>query len=404
MVQKKSFSTGILAACMTVLVLFSCGPSEGDADPFGGRIHKGVLKKVKSLSIPLDSLTPFDVPSVNPCYRNDSLFLVLANSWANAVDIYHTSGLYSRMQPGEDKGLYNVIQTCSVRNPDSILVFFRFQLDKTKLIDLEGRVVDERVIENPQYAGFNHIHRVLWWKDYLFLLEGPLFDLKDMSRLANFQWEYRYDLRNDRAEAIGVTLPPAYVTRNLSNFWAILPFRDLMPARGMAVYNWPASADLELRKLSDFSIIKRVPAHIPKWGPVMLEDASNASSPNELEGVLAHVFYWAAMYDPWRKVIYRIATIPSRTWEGQKPEDFHAIGLNHTGIVVLNEEGDLLGYKKFPPRLYWPHGFVGKEGLYLSKANVYRDDFSEDYLEYDVFVFEPADDGLSAGESGAGGR
>ncbi|RMH44221.1 MAG: hypothetical protein D6694_06050, partial [Gammaproteobacteria bacterium] len=172
MIQKKSFSTGILAACTTVLVLFSCGPTESDGDSFAGSIYKGSLKKVNSLSIPLDSLTPFDVPSVSPCYRNDSLFLVLANSWANAVDIYHTSGLYGRMQPGEDKGLYNVIQTCSVRNPDSILVFFRFQLDKTKLIDLEGRVVDERVIENPQYAGFNHIHRVLWWKDYLFLLEG----------------------------------------------------------------------------------------------------------------------------------------------------------------------------------------------------------------------------------------
>ncbi|RMH39469.1 MAG: hypothetical protein D6694_11165, partial [Gammaproteobacteria bacterium] len=362
----------------------------------------------KQVRISLDSLTPYDVVPVVPWVTEQETYLFLTNPWNRSVDVYgvEQARLVNRLQPVKGEGnegepWLHTPRTCVVISPDSILVFERGSITDAVLIDWRGDIVDEapmKYFASHAPSFFNHGGRVLLHENVLYFKNASLdIDLSDLNAARHIPLCYKYDLNRHEFSALPLYYPPSYLKRGAINYIAGVPQLDVVTSRDMMVVNWAAKSRLEFRRLSDFSLVEERLAHISRWGKTLLHAPVRGKNQyggyrKENEELFAFVSYVTVFYDRWRDLIYRLAFLPSK----QLPppdvlDDMMAPGQNRLGVVVLDSKGQLKGYAVFPAKTYWPYtSFVGKEGLYLSKANVYRDDFSEDYLEYDVFVFEPA--------------
>ncbi|RME60578.1 hypothetical protein D6779_01930, partial [Candidatus Parcubacteria bacterium] len=297
------------------------------------------------------------------------------------------------------KEITGVPRTVAILNRDSIMLFERGLLANALLMNWEGEVLDERPLRYFQEKDvspiFNHGGKVLYHSPWLFFKRAPLFirSREINEGVAAVSFEYRYDLNQNDFEELPVYFPKSYIKKGFINPFALLPLRTIVSGRNEMVYSWGAKKRLVFRRLGDFSVVKEIDAHVPAWGKTLLQAplVPEDDIQKEMEQTLSHVLYVEVLYDPWRKLIYRFAYIPTEAnWRGKDltQDNFWVLGYNRLGVVILNEEGKMLGFTVFPAMRYWANtSFVAKDGLYLSKNNIYRDDFSEDFLEYDVFRF-----------------
>ena len=368
------------------------------------------VKRVKEVRIELDSLTPFDIVPVVPWQESDELFLFLTNPWNNSVDVYgeRAGRLVRRLSPKLEsehhmggKEITGVPRTVAILNRDSIFLFERGLLANAVLMNWEGQVLKERPLryfwENDEVPPiFNHGGKVLYFSPWLFFKRAPLFvNVSALKTTATgVPLEYRYNLSTHDFEALPVYYPPSYLRKGNINFQASLPTRAILPDKNLMIYNWGAKKRLVFRRLNDFLVFKEVDAHVASWGKTLLAapPVPEEDLQAELEQALSHVLYATVLYDPWRKLIYRLAFVPTEAnWRGKDLlyDGSKALGYNRLGVIVLNEEGEMQGFAVLPAMRYWPYtSFVARGGLYLSKNNIYRNDFSEDFLEYDVFLFD----------------
>lgn len=99
------------------------------------------------------------------------------------------------------------------------------------------------------------------------------------------------------------------------------------------------------------------------------------------------------LYDPYRKLIYRFYQLPI------DPDNYEFDVYNllsnapNIGIMVLNEKLEVLGEVVFKDFKIDSHStFVGKKGLYVSKNNENSMEFDENFLKYDIILFEDLND------------
>ena len=394
---------GIPLLLLSCLLLFAgCLDSETTEGESGVKVSL-----VKQVQIRLDSLTPYDIVPVVPWVSAGKTLLFLTNPWYRSVDVYNVQlgRLEKRLRPVKGGGevgmpLLHTPRACVVKNLDSIFVFERASLADAVLINMEGAVLDDRPLKYFDHhvpAFFNHGGRILLFEDKLYFKNVSLdIDLFNLNSASNIPFCSVYDLQKHDFHYLPLYYPPSYLKRGMINFLGGIPQLEIIRSRGWMLVNWPAKSRLEVRSLSDFSLVDEFVAHIPRWGKTLLHAPIRSKSQydevTELEDAMSFVVYATVFYDQWRDLVYRLAFIPSEQLPPpDRMKDIMAIGQNKVGVVVLDSKGKLKGAAVFPENTYWPYtSFVGPEGLYLSKANIYRDDFSEDLLEYDVFVFEPA--------------
>ncbi|SHN04074.1 hypothetical protein SAMN04488057_105390 [Cyclobacterium lianum] len=98
------------------------------------------------------------------------------------------------------------------------------------------------------------------------------------------------------------------------------------------------------------------------------------------------------IYDPYRDVFYRL-TLPAVEYDPDaSDEDLNSLNYYrpYTGILLLDKDLNVMGEHTFGPyEVYAEYNFfVGKEGLYLSRNNLFHPDYDEGVFRYLVVRFE----------------
>jgi hypothetical protein len=355
------------------------------------------LQEKGLLTIFLDSLTSIESTSVNPVYFGDTLHLFIANELNNSVDVYEeaTGKLSKRFRfEREGPGGISQIRTTVVKSRDSIFVIGKFHIANSKLINWKGEIINSRPINfewgENKYNIVNHVSNIIPVENFWYITIGPLFDIGNPKSFnQSISFEYRYDIKGQNLEELPVFEPENYANQP-HNFYSVVPSR-VVDKENRLVYSWPEDEKIEVRSLQKIDSVFRFNAHINVFGELLNGSRSGPSGMDQLKEALDHVLYVKILYDPYRNLFYRIASLPTGEY---KPEDLRhwtAFGRNRIGIIILDMNFQIAGYEILPAGKYNCYrAFVGKKGLYLSKNNIFREDFDENLLEY--AIFEPVSD------------
>lgn len=343
------------------------------------------------IHINLDSLTSIDATSIIPAYIDDSLYLLIANELNNSIDCYNeASGKLSRRFIFEREGPdgINQIRTCVFKNKDSIYVVGKFHILRTKMITWDGEIVDGRPVyfswSGNKYNIVNHMSTIILEKNNFYLSIGPLFDLNSPEQFKSFSYEYKYDMKQGILDELPIYAPHSYL-KSPQNFYSVVPYRTI-DSKGRMIHSWPNEKELEIRDLENMNIVIRKYAHVENFGKLLAGTRGRLSPQEALAEALDHVLYTQVLYDPYRNVYYRIASIPAQRYEKSDLRHWTAFGRNRVGIVAFDKDFNIIAYKILEAELYnCFRSFVGKKGLYISKSNIFRKDFDENKLEYAVF-------------------
>lgn len=100
--------------------------------------------------------------------------------------------------------------------------------------------------------------------------------------------------------------------------------------------------------------------------------------------------YQNIYYDSKNEVYYRIVLLPEDDLNINEVEDmFDIYYRNKLSIMILDRKFNVLDEVTFKEKNKYLVSmmFMGKEGLYISKANPYSSEFREDYLDFDVYAY-----------------
>lgn len=97
--------------------------------------------------------------------------------------------------------------------------------------------------------------------------------------------------------------------------------------------------------------------------------------------------YESILFDPFRQRYYRFVKL------GASPEEIKTYGVDqlyrfpmHFSVIILDEQFRKKGETRFDGLHYkMDNAFVGRHGLYLSRANPLAPDYSEDSLRFELF-------------------
>ena len=379
----------LIIVIIFLLFCFWCSSCEGDGSDIHTTHH---FQETGILEINLDSLTSIDATSIIPSYFNDTLNLFITNELNNSVDVYDEASkeLKKRFRfEREGPDGISQIRTTVVKNRDSIYVIGKFHIVNSKLINWEGDIINGRPIDfawsGNKYNIVNHVSNIIQSGEFFYVTIGALFDINNPNSFdQSFSYEYRYDLKNQTLEELPVYEPLSYVGQ-AHNFYSVVPSRTL-DNNGWLIYSWPEEEMLEVRNIQNLDSVLRVDAHINSFGMVLKGTVGKRSSKEQLKEALDHLLYIKILYDPFRNLYYRIASLPTGEYEPSDLRHWSAFGRNKIGIIAMNGNFDIIGYTILKSEMYNCYrAFVGKKGLYISKNNIYRKDFNENLLEYSVF-------------------
>jgi len=199
----------------------------------------------------------------------------------------------------------------------------------------------------------------------------------------SYSLEYKYDLAADQLVELPVTFPDSYVGK-VQNFYSIVPSRAI-GKNGVLVFSWPNEPAIYVHNIKNFDVPIKKTAHIPSFGKLMNGTSNKRSERLQLAFALDHALYTKILFDPFRNVYYRIASVPSGRYLDSDLDHWDAFGRNAVGVVMLDLEFNIIGFELLPPETYnCCRAFVGEEGLFLSKNNPFRPAFDENKLEYGI--------------------
>lgn len=349
------------------------------------------IESVDHIEVHLDSLTSIDATSIVPGYINDILYLFIGNELNNSIDVYNaTSGAMVKRLTFEREGPNSIpqLRTCVFVNEDSIYVFGSFHILRTKLIDWNGKIIDTQPVSYnaiKDYTFVNHIGKIHFFDKSLFMCIGPLFDFysgKNVNTTNSFVYEF--DLVDQKLIEHPIYPPESYKNKPQSSH-TIVPNMDLGPS-GTLLISWPTDKYMEVRSISDPKHVRQVNAHVPGFNPLLARVRSGRDQKKSLAEALDHVLYTSVLYDRFRNMYYRIASLPSGKYVEEDLTHWTAFGRNKVGIIAMDSNFDIVAWRILPEEKYnCFRTFVTKEGLAVSLANPYWKDFDENKLVYEIF-------------------
>ncbi|MDH6342629.1 hypothetical protein M2480_002759 [Parabacteroides sp. PFB2-12] len=148
------------------------------------------------------------------------------------------------------------------------------------------------------------------------------------------------------------------------------------------VYAFYYDEDIYLasRDHSDIKRIKIKSRYIPKVK--ILDDYGNVTP----EGACANPNYGNMLYDPYRKVYYRVAYPEVEIEQGIKGMELLSYGRKRFSIIIVDEAFQVIGETLFPDYIYNSRlMFVREDGLYISNSHYMNPAYSDDILSFDRF-------------------
>ncbi len=250
----------------------------------------------------------------------------------------------------------------------------RFDLDyHTSLQDVNYCPLVSRLYLDAYFDG-----EKLFWPQQLYGLPSAL----SYQRIRHSML-FEYRVPEDRGRFCNVWFPTDYFDEKLlpKNFSACTDgsvFVFSLQGKGeLIVY------DLEQDKSREANAKSR---YLREIAPMLADDMESWMEYEARNGS-----YESILYDPFRRRYYRFVKL------GATPEEIQEYGRDHLhkfplhfSIIILDTKLNNRGEVRFDGSEYkMDNAFVGRKGLYLSRANPLASGYSEDSLKFELFELVP---------------
>lgn len=378
------FNGFILISCIT---LFACNT--------GLKQNDWHLKVIDEITFETDSLVP-----INPGYmqflETDSGSQIFLHNYFKKIYQFYS---YPEGKLLKEVPLYmdgpNSVKPFSggVLTAEDSIWLVNYTPQKIVLINLKGEVQLRKPIYNElfpiSYIGVSQqtplyqIGNKVYGAQPLFMKHHDM----DKADIQKHQLVYSYDISEDTVQ------------------WYDVFYREDYWDKGKkgSGYSWAKRADkIYIAALHDHEMLvfdtksgKVINRKEVKSDLINNFHYVNEVAPNHragLEGRLKYDQYGALIYDPFRDVFYRLTTPAVEFDPEASDEDLNNLNYHrpYSGIMVLDKELNVLAEHTFDTfEVYVGNNFfVRKEGLYLSRNNLFHPDYDEGVFRYLVVRFE----------------
>ncbi|MCH6201492.1 DUF4221 domain-containing protein [Aquiflexum sp. LQ15W] len=324
-------------------------------------------------------------------------FLISLNPITHSIDKYSIADgtLSKRIKfPTEGpEGINSVMQGFTYASQDSIFIFLKGSLRGSIIINEKGEFVkrlNPSVDKTAHFGLVNHVStsgnptRLIG--NRLHFMQYPLFDVHNPSNInSNYPLALEYDLQKDEILYDSLlTFPESYRDK-------IWPVYDLVFSReiisdSIYIISWPLLDSLKWIDKKN-RITKNILAKSQYFSGEQIPFSIPPNQEEENKMVLGKFRYKQILFDPYRKLYYRIIMHPLK--ETENKTFIPNIDEQKFSILVLDENFKFKKEVIFPSNTYSPFNiFIGKSGVILMKNNYFDEDVNEDELVLHVFNLE----------------
>jgi len=368
-----------------ILSLFSCKSNENEG-------YTNRLALVDSLKILLPEYGNYSLSYIQLYDNEEEEILFGGNVINNSIDIFNLNQEKYKTRIEFQKNGPNALSNLQgfyVINFDSILVFPNSMLHRSLLINLENTQIEEFRIQdfdNLDPKIINHVssssNPVIYNGKTLSFIQYPLFDVEDPNNInRDFDFEQIYDLTEKKFYDGGIKYPEFYQNKIWSIFSTLL-FRT-SGKNQTSIYSWSLSDSIYVKSSSG-----KLKSYIAK-GMSSKKVSPFSHKPEHSERIkktIENTNYKGIFYDKYRDVYYRIVLNPTE-YNPQIHNDYKAFFDQPISIITLDNKFNQIDETLLSKNKYtYSSMFVGRKGLYISKANVKNNFFDEDFLMYDIFI------------------
>ncbi|HMO40668.1 MAG TPA: DUF4221 family protein [Saprospiraceae bacterium] len=362
------------------------------------------LLKAGELTLPLDYDASVEI-FLSTCVQDDEggEKLLLWNHIKNGIDVYKVESQEAILQhkiriPVEGPGSL-IMQGFSLLGKDSIAIFPKGKLSGGILVNFAGEVIPNDLALNKirsfgksgSYDDFllahtsNNTSPTIYFDNKLFFFRLPLADLSKPENInTNFDFEYIFDLNTRTGAGGNIHYPDMYHHK----IWSInaLACSRTKGHDDWFVYSWDMMDSLLITNHKGKTY--QVYAGTDKFSRYKLLKkpfVTKASLEEQLQVVMDNFVYKKIIYDPYRKVYYRIGLQPML----YTPDELMPIYIYFKPIVLilLDHNFNKIGEVQLPAELYDTRGiFVGKEGLYIPQTNLRNKALSENVIVFSRYI------------------
>lgn len=371
----------ILVACM---MIWGCTDHTTQAD-----LHSGASPLVVTndrLEFITDSITPSTSRLIMVYYNNGRRYLTLLNSSYNEIIGFDIDTKEQAFRIRYDEEGPNGIGNLSgyyIKSMDSIYLCPKSK--KTIYIgNGDGKII--KSINYGRYESDDPAPSPLAVTETPLIIDGSVVLVPAMP-FGNWQ---AYNDLSDISVCASISLThasysylPFYYPADYWKSGKTEPAFSRIKADGK--YIWSFFADHYLYYTSDFKTTKKVFAgsdHIKAFA----HWPSNMDMQDYLRYLAGTASYQSIIYDPFRKIYYRIATLSN---DVQANDNLALLSKfpPKPSIIVLNASFEKIGETVLPERRFNIRDyFVVEEGLFLSNNNPMNPDFNQDKLSFTLII------------------
>ncbi|MEB2778120.1 DUF4221 family protein [Algoriphagus sp. D3-2-R+10] len=377
------------------LLVFLVSCKHSDSLDWNEEFGSPYFKLIENRAFEIDSISSFEFYYFDYGSVDGEEFLYVVNSVNSSVDVYslEDSTVKKRFPiPREGPGFINKPQGLLFYSPDSIFVFPSMMMSSIILFNHKGELyhhlrvkqkIDKVFDKVVNQASLPSMKTIYDGKSLLFTNLTLGSSAGNLDFFTSYHPNFKVDLENDSLYWMdNITYPESYIGR----YWPIdLAFQsNVKNIDKQIVTSWSALDSLIIRDLEGV-VLRR---EIAKSKFATLYDFGNEPLTSEEQNLILakNVKYVQLLYDEFRGLYYRIATLPREISPGEYL-DHTSVYKNDFSVIILNEEFKVLEEVKFPGGIHHPYlAFVGKKGLYISRANPYNPELSEDRISFDVYA------------------
>jgi hypothetical protein len=380
---------GLAAIC----ICFACSNTEKESSNYSME-----LVKIGEITFPIDNETN-KYGHVEFKDWGDSQWFILGNGETNQLKIYdytHRSLIhtvqFSLDMDGPDRFMVGYFSSFSVLSPDTILSVID-QTGEFILANREGKVFSKvsYPLENTlksTYPGLHNFFRPVMKDNSLYIPQGW-----GSSSTENLIFKVDFDAEGGGSVSTLMDWPENISTnwKNSSVFhWKNYP---MVYNANTSQFVFSFNASQNLLVTSNFEHFEEFPANSTLISEIKDLDLNLQNDiPKMWADFYQRSFYRSLLYDPYRKVYYRFATIalpPPIDADVQNTRRYEMMS-----IVVLDEEFNILSETQFKSLEMGKNyiermSFVGPDGLHMAYMPISEEDEDhEDLLSFDIFILK----------------
>lgn len=378
------------------MVLVSC--SKGSKEGYHSIEYGSTFLKTDSISLNLDSRTPFEFLNVS-YFENDTIQgLFCVNYPINGFNLYdlNSQKMISQVSIPID-GPFSVrnFQGITVKSLDSIYIFSKGDLRKIPIVDYKGtprlELTPKHFInlknETEEIAFLNHQSITSapssLYQNKIFFTKYAVFDYNKLSNInSDYSEEFYLDLKTLELKELPVGFPNWLLNKSIHI--SKMVHSKTVNENGEIVYAIRGGDSIRVFNPIDYTF-KAYPA---KYSKDNLEDIFYKKRPTaeqQLNDGLESYLYTQVIYDKYRDVYYRIVGRPIR-YNSKIHKNHYSYYYKHASCIILNADFKKIGEFDFEEDVHRAYGlFVGRKGLYVPKLHANYKNLSEDRVEYSIY-------------------